>query len=54
MDQVSFYTSTGKPELKFTDKKIVPNTTYYYAVKARFTDGTMTILSQSVEVTTTE
>ncbi len=50
MDAVSYYANTEKPISTFKDQKVVSGKTYYYAIKAFFTDGTMTLLSQSIEV----
>ncbi len=50
MDAVSYYVNTEKPISTFKDQKVVSGKTYYYAIKAFFTDGTMTLLSQSIEV----
>lgn len=54
MDRVSFYASTNHALLTFNDNGISPGKTYYYSVKARFTDGTLTILSQAVSVVVSE
>jgi len=54
MDAVSFYSNTGNADNLFKDLKIAKGKKYYYAVKAHFNDGTMTRLSQSVEVEVAE